>query len=100
MDVLTILSIIYAAIVVPILAITVSWIILTLVSVDSALGGIADGLKVVERQTAPMEGHMEAINEGLSAIAGGFRSVEGHLVAADASLGKVADRLGARQPLP
>lgn len=100
MDVLTILSIIYAAIVVPILAITVSWIILTLVSVDSALSKIADGFKVVDRQTAPMEGHMEAINEGLSAIASGLRSVEGHLVAGDVSLGKVADRLGARQPLP
>ena len=100
MDVLIILSIIYAAILVPILAVTVSLIILTLVSVDSALGKIADGLKVVERQTAPMEGHMEAINEGLSAIAGSLRSVEGHLVAGDVSLGKVADRFGARQPLP
>ena len=99
MDVLIILSIVYAAILVPILALTVSLIILTLVSVDSALSKIADGLKVVERQTAPMEGHMEAINEGLSAIAGGFRSVEGHLVAADGSLGKVADRLGARRPV-
>ena len=56
MDVLIILSIIYAAVVVPILAITVSWIILTLVSVDSALSKIADGFKVVDRQTAPMEG--------------------------------------------
>lgn len=99
MDVLTILSIIYAAVVVPVLAVTVSLILLILVSIDSALGKIADGLKVVERQTAPMEGHMEAINEGLSAIAGGLRSVEGHLVAGDVSLGKVADRLGARQPL-
>lgn len=100
MDVLTILSIIYAAVVVPVLAVTVSLILLILVSIDSALGKIAGGLKVVERQTAPMEGHMEAINEGLSAIAGGLRSVEGHLVAGDVSLGKVADRLGARQPLP
>lgn len=100
MDVLTILSIIYAAVVVPVLAVTVSLILLILVSIDSALGKIADGLKVVERQTAPLEQHVETINEGLSAIAGGLRSVEGHLVAGDVSLGKVADRLGARQPLP
>lgn len=100
MDVLTILSIIYAAVVVPVLAVTVSLILLILVSIDSALGKIADGLKVVERQTAPLEQHVEAINDGLSAIAGGLRSVEGHLVAGDVSLGKVADRLGARQPLP
>lgn len=97
---LIITSIVYASVVLVVLAVTVPLIILTLVSIDSALGKIADGLKVVERQTAPLEGHVEAINEGLSAIASGLRSVEGHLGNADESLGKVADRLGARRPVP
>lgn len=99
MDGLIITSIVYASVVLVVAAVTVPLILLTLVSIDSALGDIADGLTVVERRTAPLEGHVEAVNEGLSAIADGLRSVEGHLVDADESLGKVADRLGARRPV-
>lgn len=51
---------------------------------------IADGLKDVERHTAPLASQVNAANEGLGAIARSLASARDHLVATDTALATVA----------
>ena len=47
--------------------------------------------------TAPLQGHIEAINGGLVGVRDGLMLVDDHLAATDGSLDFVAERLGIGQ---
>lgn len=57
--------------------------------ISVSLRKIAEGLKDVERHTAPLASHLNAANEGLGAIARSLTSARDHLVATDTALATV-----------
>ncbi len=50
-----------------------------------------------EKNTAPLKGHVEAINGGLVGVRDGLMLVDEHLASTDNSLHFVAERLGIRE---
>jgi hypothetical protein len=89
-ELLTVLTVAYAIILVLVLAATLITILYYLRKIGSTLGQIADGLQVVERQTAPLAEKIDAINGGLGAISTGLHGAAGHLAATDELLASVA----------
>lgn len=83
---LTAITVIYALVLVVVVAAGLITIGQALWSVGSNLRRIADGLKVVEQQTAPLGGYITALNDGLATVSTGLGSVAGHLSAADDEL--------------
>ena len=86
---LTVLTVIYAVILVVVLAATLITILYYLRSIGTSLGKIADGLKVVERQTGPLAEKIDAINGGLLAIGTGLGGAASELAETDALLAAV-----------
>ena len=84
---LTIVTVIYALILVAVVAATLVFVGRTLWRIGTTLGGIAGGLAVVESQTAPLAGYVDALNDGLGSVARDLASTAGHLSAADDELG-------------
>lgn len=84
--VLTAITVLYALALVAVVAATLITVGLALWSAGTNLGRIAEGLKVVEQQTAPLGGYVTALNDGLSTVSTGLGSVAGHLSAADDEL--------------
>lgn len=93
MVVLEFLTIIYAVVLVLVLAISLIAILVVLTRIGKTIGQLAAGLRAVEAQTLPLEGHLEVVNGALTSVAGGMKSVYGHLAGADEALGRVGDAL-------
>ncbi len=88
---LTVATIVYALVLVVVLAVSLIAILYYLWSIGTTLGKIRDGLLVVRDQTAPLSGHIEAINGALGAVASGFSGALEDLSSTDAAL---AEALG------
>lgn len=86
MELLTWLTVGYLVILVLTLAIGLILILVTLRSVGTKLGQIADGLKVVETQTAPLNAGVEQLNESLGGLAGGLQTAKSSFVSANKHL--------------
>lgn len=85
-ELLTAVTVVYAVILVVVVAASLIVIGLALRSIGGNLGRIADGLKIVERQTAPLTGYVTALNDGLGQVADGLATTAHHLDEADAEL--------------
>jgi len=85
-EILTALTVAYAVVLVLAIAASVITVGLGLSRVADSLGRIAAGLTVVERQTAPLGGYVDALNGGLGEVAMGLTSVAANLTAADDEL--------------
>lgn len=86
MELLTWLTIGYLVILVLTLAVGLILILVTLRSVGHKLGQIAEGLKVVETQTAPLNPGVEKLNESLGGLSGGLQTARSSFVSADGYL--------------
>jgi len=91
---LTAATIVYALVLVVVLAVSLTTILYYLWSIGTTLGKIRAGLGVVRDQTAPLSGHLEAINGALSSVAVGFTGALEDLAATDAALGELAGETG------
>lgn len=96
--VLTVVTVAYALVLVVVVAVSLIVIGRALWSLGTTLGQISGGLKVVERQTAPLAGYVDALNGGLSAVSAGLTSVAGHLSDADDELAMAMGEPVAGQP--
>ncbi len=97
MELLTWLTVIYAVVLVVVLAVGLILILTTLVSIGDKLAKIAAGLKLVETQTAPLNPAVETLNDGLATLAGGLGVVDSHFTGADEHLDEVLDLAAAKQ---
>ena len=89
MGFLATVTVIYAIVLVIVLAVSLITILWYLWSIGTTLGKIRAGLEVVRQQTAPLPSHIEAINGALDAVAGGLSGAFDDLQATDAALGEV-----------
>ncbi len=94
MRLLTWLTVIYAVVLVLALAVSLITIFFYLWRIGSALAEVKRGLIQARENTAPLKGHLEFINGGLSGVGDGLQSVDGHLAGVDDSLNAVAAHLG------
>jgi uncharacterized protein YoxC len=95
---LTVVTVAFVLVLVVVVAVSLIIVGRTLWSVGTTLGKIAGGLKVVERQTAPLAGYVDALNEGLSTVKTGLTSVAGHLSDANDELAMAMGEPVAGQP--
>jgi uncharacterized protein YoxC len=95
---LTVVTIVYALILVVVVAVSLVVIGRVLWSVGTTLGKISGGLTVVERQTAPLGGYVDALNEGLGSVSTELTSVAGHLSDADDELAMAMGEAVAGKP--
>ena len=91
MELLTWLTVGYFVILVLTLAVGLIAILVTLMSVAKKLGGIDAGLKQVELDTEPLNGHIEKLNGSLSGLAGGLMVAESSFASANEHLQKTLD---------
>lgn len=91
---LTAATLVYAVVLVVVLAVSLVAILYYLWRIGTALGQIRDGLGVVREQTAPLPGYIGAINGALRSVADGLGSARDDLVATDAALARVAGEPG------
>ncbi len=94
MRLLTWLTVIYAVVLVLALAVSLITICFYLWRIGSALAEVKRGLIQARENTAPLQGHLEFINGGLTSVGDGLQSVDGHLSGVDESLNAVAAHLG------
>ena len=87
--VLTWATMIYALVLVVVLAVSLVAILYYLWSIGTTLGQIRAGLLVVRDQTAPLGGQVEAINGALSTVATDLSDARDDLLATDAALAQV-----------
>ena len=99
MRLLTWLTVIYAVVLVLALAVSLITIFFYLWRIGSALAEVKRGLIQARDNTAPLQGHLEFINGGLSGVSDGLQSVDGHLAGVDDSLNAVAEHLGIGEPV-
>lgn len=90
MVLLNVLTLVYALVLVLVLAISLIRILRALASIARIFGKIDTGLKVVETQTSPLNGHIESVTVGLESIEKGLKSINAHLGGADKKLQPVA----------
>lgn len=93
---LTILSIVAAAVLLVALGIGLRFIAVALEGVASSLDKIAYGVRAIERETAPLPECIDGVNGSLAPVVGGFEAVAASLVSADAHLGNIAGSLGVK----
>ena len=86
---LTWVTVIYALVLVVVLAVSLIAILYYLWSIGTTLGKIRAGLLVVRDQTAPLGGQVEAINGALGAVAGDLSTARDDLLAVDGALAQV-----------
>ena len=72
MTFLTWATVIYAVVLVLVLAVSLILILYYLWSIGTTLGKISAGLGVVRQQTAPLGGHISAINGALASVGDGL----------------------------
>lgn len=94
MELLTWLTIIYLIVLVLALAVSLIAIFIYLWKIGSALAGVERALVQTKANTAPLKGHLDAINGGLIGVRDGLGLVDEHLASTDSSLNFVAERLG------
>lgn len=92
MPLVLIVTLVYLAVLVAVLAVGLILIAWRLWGTAVAIRRIRDALARVEGDTRPLSETLEKINGALSAVAGGLASVRGHLLRADAALGRIARR--------
>ncbi len=91
---LTILTIVAAAVLLIALGIGLLQIALGLESIAGSLNKIAYGVRAIETETAPLPDCIDGINGSLAPVVGGFQTVGSSLTSADRHLGSVAGVLG------
>ena len=91
---LTILTILAAAVLLIALGIGLFYIALALEGIGSSLDKIAYGVRAIETETSPLPGCIDGINGSLAPVVGGFEAVGVSLTSADKHLGNVAGALG------
>jgi hypothetical protein len=84
--VLTWATVIYAVILVLVLAASLITILYYLWSIGTTLGKIREGLGVVREQTAPLGGQIDAINGALGTVASDLSAARDDLLATDGAL--------------
>jgi RDD family len=84
---LTWVTVIYAVVLVLVLAVSLIAIFYYLWSIGTTLGKIGGGLAVVREQTAPLGGQIEAINGALSTVGAGLGGALEDLAEVNAALG-------------
>ena len=96
MRILTWITVIYLVVLVLALALAVSLITIFgyLWKIGTALAAVQAVLGQAQANTAPLEGHLEVINDGLSGVSGGLKLVDENLFEVNESLGAVAGHLG------
>jgi hypothetical protein len=97
MEILTWITVIYAAVLVAVLAVGLILILTTLRSIGDKLGKIAAGLKLVESQTAPLNPTVEKLNDSLTALSGGLDVVQSHFEGADQYMDDALEQKVAKQ---
>jgi hypothetical protein len=80
-------TVIYALVLVVVLAVSLIAIFYYLWNIGTTLGKISGGLGVVRQQTAPLNGQIEAINGALTAVGTGFGGVLDDLADVNTALG-------------
>ena len=91
MELLTWITVAYFVILVLTLAVGLIAILTTLMSVANKLGAISGGLKIVEQNTAPLNGGIEKLNGSLSGLAGGLMVAESSFISANENLQETLD---------
>ena len=91
---LTILTILAAAVLLIALGIDLWQIALALEGIGSSLDKIAYGVRAIETETSPLPDCINGINGSLAPVVGGFEAVGASLTSADKHLGNVAGVLG------
>ncbi|HEV7663578.1 MAG TPA: RDD family protein [Chloroflexota bacterium] len=80
-------TVIYAIVLVLVLAVSLIAIFYYLWSIGTTLGKISGGLAVVRQQTAPLGGQIEAINGALTTVGSGFGAALDDLADVNSALG-------------
>ena len=93
---LTILTILAAAVLLIALGIGLWQIALALEGIGSSLDKIAYGVRAIEQESNPLPECIDGINGSLSPVIGGFEVVGSELTSADAHLGNLAGLLGVK----
>lgn len=93
---LTILTIVAAAVLLIALGIGLWKIALALEGIGGSLDKIAYGVRAIETETSPLPECIDGINGSLAPVVGGFEAVGAELTSADRHLGNVAGALGVR----
>ena len=91
---LTILTIVAAAVLLVALGIGLWQIALALEGIGASLDKIAYGVRAIETETAPLPECINGVNGSLAPVVGGFEAVGESLTSADLHLGDVARVLG------
>jgi hypothetical protein len=87
---LTWVTVLYALVLVLVLAMSLSTILYYLWRIGTTLGTISAGLGVVRQQTAPLGGHVEAINGTLATVGADFGAALDDLAEVNDALGTLA----------
>jgi hypothetical protein len=93
---LTILSILAAAVLLIALGIGLRFIAVALEGIGASLDKICYGVRAIEQESNPLPECIDGINGSLAPVIGGFEAVAGSLTKADDNLGKVAGVLGVK----
>ncbi len=93
---LTILTILAAAVLLIALGIGLLYIALALEGIGKSLDKIAYGVRAIETETSPLPNCIDGINGSLAPVVGGFAAVGESLTSADTHLGNVAGVLGVK----
>lgn len=88
-------TVVYALVLVVVLAVSLIAILYYLWSIGTTLGKISAGLDVVRQQTRPLGGHIDAINGALSSVGAGLAGAFDDLAEVNEGLGGA---LGDRSP--
>jgi len=94
MQLLTWLTVIYLAVLVLALAVSLITIFVYLWRIGSALAAVQGELGCAQTNTAPLENHLETINGGLVGVRDGLKLVDENLFETNESLNTVAAHLG------
>ena len=93
---LTILTIVAAAVLLIALGIGLFNIALALEGIGSSMDKIAYGVRAIEVETNPLPECIDGINGSLAPVVDGFAAVGGSLTSADRHLGNIAGALGVK----
>lgn len=89
-------TLVYAVVLVVVLAVSLIAIFYYLWSIGTTLGKIGAGLGIVRQQTAPLGGYVAAINGALSTVSTGFGGALNDLADVNGALGGVLGDPGPR----
>lgn len=93
---LTILSIVVAAVLLVALGIGLFYIAQALEGIASSLDKVAYGVRAIDTETSPLPACIDGINGSLAPVVGGFGAVGTELTSADQHLGNLAGILGVK----